>query len=130
MKFTTLFSTALLAVAPALGCLETAGIINPVSGTQLQFAVAIDNGAVVCDSNLGWRIDQDHNFSVHCIPGYVYAFTPSGQQAWYSNGQQAWSFTQQVTFSGNVNVFSEERFGCGGQISTASEPIPIPAIKE
>jgi hypothetical protein len=125
MKFTTLISAALLAAAPALGCLETAGIINPVSGTQLQFAIAIDNGAVVCDSNLGWRIDQDNNFSVHCNPGYVYAFTPSGQQAWYSNGINSWSFTQQVTFSGNVNVWSEERFGCGGAVSAASTPIPL-----
>jgi hypothetical protein len=109
MKLTTVLST-FLAVSPALGCLETFGLITPAD--TFAFALSIDNDVVTCNSNWGWRIDQDGHFSLSCVDGYVYAFTLDGGLAWYSNGVESWQIQQPIQATGTGAWWAQKQFGC------------------
>jgi hypothetical protein len=85
MKFTVipLLASFTILTPSALACLESLGAVS-TSG-NLQFARTIDNGLTTCDSNWGWRIDQDNHISLNCLSGYIYAVTKDGSLAWYRN---------------------------------------------
>jgi hypothetical protein len=119
MKLTILSSIALqfLAITPALSCLRTYGVITNSGGSDaFVFALAIDNGAVVCSSSWGnVNIDQDGHFSLPCWSGYVYAMTFDGYTAWYSNGVQSWQLAQGIIPDINPGVWEwweDNWFGC------------------
>lgn len=100
MKLLTLLSGFLTFIAPTLGCLHVYGNIagDPVLGPTVWGVFAVDNGAIVCSSDMGARFDQDGHFSMGCLNGYVYAFTKDGRTAWYKNPTIApgneWSWLQ------------------------------------
>ncbi|KAF2191297.1 hypothetical protein K469DRAFT_720281 [Zopfia rhizophila CBS 207.26] len=43
--------------------------------------VAVDNRVVVCNSDWGWKQDQDNHLNVFCLPGYV--MSVDGADLWY-----------------------------------------------
>jgi len=101
MKLSTALSTTLqfLVISPALAGLEAFGVITP-QGT-LGYAITVDNNETTCNSNWGWRIDQDDHYSLECLPGYVYAFTLNGATSWYSNGVLSWELQQATQTDGS-----------------------------
>ena len=108
MKLTIFVYTALelLTIAPALACLEATGSVS-TSG-NVDFIRVTDNGAITCNSDWGWRIDQDNHISLSCLSGYIYAVTKDGSLAWYQNPVNAYSFTQSV--SGDLDEFYWDQF--------------------
>ncbi|KAH7351333.1 hypothetical protein BKA65DRAFT_500203 [Rhexocercosporidium sp. MPI-PUGE-AT-0058] len=122
MNLKPLLSTAIFAVSviPTLACLQTAGVVGQhrYDGTwAMVYAYSIDNGLTTCNTQWGYRIDQDGHFSLSCLPGYVYAFTQNGAVAWYANPVNAFSFTQNplVEWTSNYVVeweWSDSHFGC------------------
>lgn len=110
MKLTTLLSTTLqlLAITPALACLEARGQVS-TTGHVLSINV-IDNGAVVCSDAWGWRIDQDNHISVNCLAGYIYAVKKDGSLAWYRNPVNAYSFPQLVAGGGDTLWWDQYEF--------------------
>jgi len=122
MNLKTLLSTATFAVSivPTLACLQTAGVVGQYRSDgswHMDYAYTIDNGLTTCDTQWGYRIDQDGHFSLSCLPGYVYAFTLDGSFAWYANPVNAFSFTQTpyVDWTTSVIVeweWSDSYFGC------------------
>jgi hypothetical protein len=107
MKLTTF----LLAITPAaLACLETTGSISTTGNpSSIQ---TIDNGLTTCDSDWGWRIDQDGHISLNCLANYIYAVTLDGSMAWYRNPVTAFSFTQEVAAEGDEFWWNDFYFGC------------------
>jgi hypothetical protein len=112
MKFPGLFSITLqlLAVTPTLGCLHTSGVIGVPGG--LGYAFSNDNGETTCTNDWGVRIDQDGHYSLTCLPGYVYAFSQDGSQAWYANPVQAFSWYQAPSAELNEISWDNWQFGC------------------
>ena len=100
----------LLAITPALACLHTSGEIDVPGG--LSYAYSNDNGETTCTNDWGWRIDQDGHYSLTCLPGYVYAFSQDGYQAWYANPSESFSWIQDA--SGDLNIISWDNwmYGC------------------
>jgi len=105
-----------LAIAPALGCLQTLGVID--DDNHVLLALSIDNGEVTCNSNWGTRIDQDNHISISCLPGYFYAidnyfFSGSkGRTAWYGNGITAYTLAQKIQSSSYIHWWDDTNFGC------------------
>lgn len=96
MKFIAILASVLSLTAPTLACLHVYGNIagDPILGPSVWSVFAVDNSQIVCSSDMGACFDQDDDFSMGCLPGYVYAFTKTGDTAWYANPVQAWSWTQ------------------------------------
>jgi hypothetical protein len=96
MKLLTAIPSVLAFEAPTLTCLHVYGHIagDPFLGASVWSVFAVDNGQIVCSSDMGARIDQDGHFSMGCLPGYIYAFTKDGKTAWFANPSQAWSWIQ------------------------------------
>jgi len=96
--------SALSALPAALACLQVSGQIRTTAGPpSVDSSKVMDNGAEVCNAGGGVQIDQDGHFTLKCLPGYIYAFTTDGKQAWYRNPVNAFSFVQSV---------KPERWGC------------------
>ena len=96
MKLTTLVSSLLTLTTPTLACLHVYGNIvgDPFTDDSAWGVFAVDNGRIVCSSDMGARFDQDNHFSMGCLPGYVYAFTRDGRNAWFANPSNAYSWVQ------------------------------------
>ena len=80
-----LVAPMLFLATPTLGCLHTWGYLNWFSNSGYTFVdVHVDdNGSRVCDSDWGWRIDNDGHPSLTCLDGYIYA--TNGETSWYAN---------------------------------------------
>ena len=64
MKLTTLLTSLLNLTTATLACLHVYGNIagDPFTGASVWGVFAVDNGRIVCSSDMGARIDQDGPF--------------------------------------------------------------------
>jgi hypothetical protein len=74
MKLITLLSSACTLAAPSLAYLHIYGNIasDPFVGASVWSIFAVDDGQIVCISDMSSRINQDRYFSMGCLQGYVY----------------------------------------------------------
>jgi hypothetical protein len=112
MKLTTIFSIVLqlLAITPALGCLEVFGAIE--LGALFLFAITVDNGLVTCDTNWGQGNNPDGSLYVNCLSGYAYTVSSDGQTGWYNNPINGFQFSQNCYPGEAYVLFQDTYFGC------------------
>ncbi|KAF2488781.1 hypothetical protein BU16DRAFT_544941 [Lophium mytilinum] len=85
-------------VGKALACVHAYGYIDdcPIDvGDCGRYATLTDNGGVVCQGDIG-TIDQDGHYTIHCNPGYVWAFTQNLAHSWYGYGSASFQWDQHV----------------------------------
>ncbi|KAH6716320.1 hypothetical protein BKA61DRAFT_602933 [Leptodontidium sp. MPI-SDFR-AT-0119] len=87
-----------VSVGKALACVEAFGYIDDCPfdvGDCGKYAQLTDNGGIVCGGPIG-AIDQDGHYTIHCNPGYVWAFTQDLAHSWYGYGSAAFQWDQHV----------------------------------